>query len=833
MKKYLLCMILASFVLLLAGCGVQEEVSKQTERVPGEVLELTGKDFSLIASGDEMELLLDPSTATLRWQDKKTGIYRDTRIFDSSQTDVTLKSDLVMSFFTGTKSDRYKSYSTMDNFTYSVDSDGVTYEKLDNGVRVVYFIGNEKVSYKDFPAYISDERMNDLIIQYLDSKQMKTLKKQYRQLKSGDWSRTTNKDNPLSGLSASALYDIFYNVGHYTYEELEFDDTEFDKLDELPQRQQFEISMDYTLDGNDLVVHVNTAEMVYNEDYPIRNLSILPYFLSTTDTDGYLFVPDGSGALINLDNTKTLEYQFNSGYWNDDILQTATTYSTSASTMTAPVYGIKTSDCAILGIIEKGAEAATLSAYVKGAYNNIPYSRVSLSFGIREDQSLDSFVSALTNFTLKKVNTDYYSDDITLRYCFLTGDEADYSGMAGKYRDYLINRGDLKVNPVEEEAPVFVELLGYIDSTRYFLGIPYSGKTVITGFADAGNILSDMSSRGIKNAKIDYRGIANGGMLQRSAKKVRISSELGGEKGLSSLEALSRELGYELFPDLQLQTVTTLKGLSKKDISFFISGTAAQLYEFNLVSHTRDAKDKYPVYIISPTYIRDYVNSVDGSYSRLGLKNLASEDFYSFISADYRNKGNVSMTTAMPEYKAALKELSSSYRLMLSNPISEAWSDTTYITDLPVTGIELKVTDAYVPFLEMVFSGSTVYSTEVLNTNSFDMTKEMMKAMEYGSAMKFRFIAADIGDLQNTKADDIFLAEYDTLKEIVADLYSEYEGFYDRIAGARLVSHELLSDDGSVVRTEWSNGTVMYFNYSEEAAEADSIELAPMSYTYR
>lgn len=830
MKKLHLCLILASFAMVLAGCGKTAPVSKYVPREPGEAMEITGSGFQLIASGDETELYIDPSTVTLRWQDKKTGEYQDTRVFDSEVADSALKNDLVAYYYSGAESNRYSVVSNMDTLTYCVETGNLSYEKLDNGVRIVYSISNDKVTYKDFPAYISDERFQSLVVSHCSSKQKKILKSQYRQLNSGDWSRTTNKDNPLAGLSATALYEIFYETGEYTEEELRYDNELYDKLDEMPQRQDIELAMDYYLDGNDLMVHINTAEISYNDDFPLKSLSVLPYFLSSKENDGYLFIPDGSGALINLDNTKVKEYQFSSRYWNGDILQTSSKYATTNAYMTAPVYGIKTGNHAILGIIEEGAEVCTLSAYAKGTFNNVPYSRASLSFAIREDQSLANYNSAIVNYTLRRVSDDYYTGNITLRYKFLTGDKADYAGMAGAYRDQLISEGKIKINPSEETAPIFIEMLGAIDSTKYFLGIPYKGTTTVTDFAKATEILKDMNEKGVKNIFLDYVGLANGGMLQRSCESVNIMSQLGGKSGLLALNEFAQSIDASVYPNFQLQTANTTKRLSKDKRAFVISGAVAQIYDFSVISHTTVTDDDYPTYIITPTYMTDYINNFSKSYSKLGYTNLASEDLFTFISPNYKKDENLSITNAMPYYKAAIENLSNDYSLMLSNPISEAWAYIDYAEDIPSSGLNLKVMDAYVPFLQMVLSGNITYSTEIINNNSYDMTLDLYKAMEYGAALKFRVVGADTSILQNTKANDVFLAEYDTLSDIIKDLYAEYSDYYELVKGAYITDHELYAGDGSVAKTTFSNGVEIIFNYTDEAVTVGQTKVEPKSY---
>lgn len=832
MRKLMLYTMLASF-LLLAGCKTEAEVSKNVPRTPGETYQVTGEGFVLVSSGDTMELYLDAETATLRWMNKHTGDYYDTKVFDSEVTDSTLKNDVIATYFAGTAEDVYKKTATMDSYTYGVEQENVSFEKIDNGVKVVYNLGSDKITHKDFPVRISDERMQELVIQYIDDKQMKTLKKQYRQLSDGSWSRIATDEYPLAGLSATAMYKMFYEDGKYTYDELLYDNTEAGKLDQMPTRQDIEIAIDYYLDGDDLMVHVDTAEISTHEDFPLKSLNLIPYFMSTRETDGYMFIPDGSGALIYLDNTKKSEYQFTSRYWNGDVLQGASTYTTTNATMTAPIFGLKVGSHAVLGIIEDGAEMATLSAYTNGSYNSIPYSRLSLSFAIREDQVLGEFVDAVTNFTFKKASSDYYADDITIRYKFLEEDQASYSGMAIAYRDYLLENGGLTKKTAEDTAPLFVEMLGLVDSTQYILGIPYEGSTVVTNFADAKAILEDMNSRGIKNIKVDYAGIVNGGVSQRAAENVKLSKELGGTSGFNTLVSYATSIGAQIFPNLQLQTVNTSEGISKNNRAFFINGSVAEIYEFEPIQMTAITDADYPTYIISPNYLSAYISKISKSYEKLGVTTMASEDFMTFYGATYKNGENTSITTAMAAYEEAKNTLASKYELMLSNPVSEAWDAATYLTDIPYDGTNLKVIDCYVPFLQIVFSGTTTYSSEVLNHNSHDMTKEMMKSIESGSAMKFRVIAADVADLQETVLDNVFLAEYNTLKDNIAGLYAEYSEFYEKVAGASITDHELLDRDGNAVHVTWSNGVNVYLNYGKQSITVDGVNVPAGSYVVR
>ncbi len=822
MKKLRLFIIIAAILLFTTACSEKAAVNKYVERTPGEAASLSGDEFVTIGEGDEMLLMLNPSNGTIRWMEKDSEEYIDNKIFDPEQANPTLKSDIVAYYYTGSVSQPYTSYSSMDSYTYGIEMDTISYEWIDNGIRVVYDIGSDKVTYKDFPAYISEARMNELVLGYLDAAQQKTVLKQYRLTKSGVYARKANEESPLAGMAAPQLYRLFYEVGKYNYEELEKDNIEYNKADETPQRQIIKMTMDYYLDGEDLVVRVPTKEIAYSEDFPLKSLDILPYFLSTKErSDGYLFIPDGSGALIYLDNKKITEYQYTSRYFGGDVLINADSYTTSNGSMNLPIYGMKVGNKAILGIIEKGAETATLSAYANGAFNGIPYSRISLNFAIREDQTLSSFSGAITNFTLKKASPDYYSGDIQIRYQFLSGEEADYSSMAKAYSNYLQKNMGLTRHDFVSDANFFAEILGEVDKTEYFMGIPYEGKAALTTFGQAEEILNHLSGMGIKNMIVDYKGMVNGGLNQRSVRKVEISDRLGGKKGLQKLIETASRVDAQIYPGIRLQTAATSKGLPKNRRAFFISGQVAELYDFEPVQYSAVKESDYPTYILNPKYLPKYINRFQKSYEKLGLTNIGSDDFLTFIAGTYKKEEEISMTNAEPYYMEALEKLSSRYHLMLSDPMVSAYGSVDFITDLPMESSKMKVFDASIPFVQLVLEDYIIYSSEVINDNTYDVWNTVMKAIETKSALKFRFMYEDTSILKDTEADHIYTAEYEKWKETVGEYYQIYNAFYQQVKDASMIHHEIINRDNNIRVVTYSNGIKVYLNYSMEDIDID------------
>ena len=91
-------------------------------------------------------------------------------------------------------------------------------------------------------------------------------------------------------------------------------DHEMNNLDPpLPNLEIFQVPIEYVLDGPNLLVRIPAKDIVYPIDvedtlgekytFPLLRISVLEWFgAAGAEQDGYILVPDGSGALIYLNN---------------------------------------------------------------------------------------------------------------------------------------------------------------------------------------------------------------------------------------------------------------------------------------------------------------------------------------------------------------------------------------------------------------------------------------------------------------------------------------------------------------------------------------------------
>lgn len=833
---------------LLAGCSSSDEAESPAQPLTDYWANqefdttLAGADFVVVAENGGMQLQLNPGSGVIRWYDTETGAYQDTNMTHSEgMGNLTnrQRSDLLVTYFSGTKRNNklYDVVSTFDSYSMCVELGQLRYQKIDNGVRIVYMMGNDDFTYKNFPIRISDERMNEYVIQYLDASQLNNLKNNYyTQLSTGTWQRkfNTNDQNKIGNLALKEVEKLFYEIGHYTMDLLMEDlDAEGVAPEEYPSNLFISVPVEYTLSDGDLVVSVDTTMIETGADNPINKLELIPYFLtSAADKDleeGYMFVPDGSGALIYLDSDKMREYHFASAFYNGDKLVNATTYEQKKEMM-MPVFGMKTSESTIFGIIEDGAEVAFMDAYVTGQDNSEPFCKLKLSFDIQTQQAVSTGASnAAGEFTLYKASDDVYDDLIKIRYKWL-GADADYVDMANSYADYLVERG-LSSEAAEDDAPFYVELLGTTDKTQFMLGIPYDGKQTLTSFKQAQEILNDLSGAGVKNIKLLYSGLVNGGMNQRSLDKgIKFASGLGGSSDWNSLKSCADSVGAQIFPTLQLQTAYTRKKLSNDAVAWDIINERAQIYAFDPVQQEVDEENDYPLYIINPNYIGTYLNKVKSSYQdKIGLTTMATSDLFTFIPTNYQDH-QVSLSTGRQIMNDVVSQLTDGMTIMLSNPASDAYAYSNYLTDIPTEGSGMRIFDASIPFMEMVLNGYKTYSSESLNLESTDVDANFMHVLEGGSAPKFTFMYNDSSLLSQTEQENYFAVDYSYWKDRIVKYYNDYQTFFNATKGAVISAHELYDRNEYLRIVTYSNGVKVYFNYSDEDETIDGVSVPALSY---
>ncbi len=355
---------------------------------------------------------------------------------------------------------------------------------------------------------------------------------------------------------------------NYTMPDIVADETEVGFVNKLDKKPVFRLSLEYTFaeDGS-LQVRLPANSITFDEtSYTLRNVSVLRYFgVGDIGEDGYIFVPDGSGAIIEFEDFDSASLTFD--MYGDDYCYSSLDASDAYSEqLTMPVYGVvysekpgastskysgdkERTDGGYLAIIEQGSSLSSLQVEVGGAHK---FGGIYTKF---EPFPSDTYnladtisVGASGEYTI--VSKSKYTGSYVTRYVMLADDTvaanagvdytpASYVGMATYYRAYLEGRGDITpLEEVNDDLPLYVEAFGSMNVKDKFLTFPITVSIALTEFDDVTTMYDELASAKtvLYNKYLQYKATAEAALkdedlslYQRSLAKAERYLELSEE----------------------------------------------------------------------------------------------------------------------------------------------------------------------------------------------------------------------------------------------------------------------------------------------------------------
>ena len=591
-------------------------------------------------------------------------------------------------------------------------------------------------------------------------------------------------------------------------------------------KYKFGVTLKVELTEDGLKATVPDSSIIENSDTYIGTLAIYPCMgVSYLDQkEGYMFIPDGNGALIYLEDN---EKRFNTGYssmiYGDDIGFTESTVANllwgryemlnDQNLTIAPVYGIAHTDddLAYLAIVEDGAERATIEAQPNGV--NVQYNRAYAKFLLRKRYTQPTSNNS-TSGSFHLVEADRSHSDLTVRFLFLTGEDANYCGMANAYRDYLLDRGDLVVQE-DNSYRTRIDFLG-TEREEFLIGTKAVAMTTVE---DIYGIYEDLAGVGVTDLFSLYKGWQKGGLYDLPITSYKADKNIGSTKELTQLikDAESKDISFYLYnealrinPDEQNATFNVVKKVNKK---VFEESTYKEVYS--------------TFRFLTPTRSNTLLNKFAKSYTKQGVDNIALAGITNNLFTYTYSNVPYTRFQAAGTYVKAVEELDASTDLVMEEPFAYLWKNTKAFLDMPVYMSNYLYEDESVPFLSIVLKGVMPVYADYVN---FEANKEefFLKLIETGSYPSFYITKESAADLIYTNSSDIYSSQYDVYKDEIIQYTNELKAVYDAVAGAVITGHEIL--DNGVRIVTYSNGTQIYLNYSSAAQTVDGVSIDTMSY---
>ena len=626
----------------------------------------------------------------------------------------------------------------------------------------------------------------------------------------------------------------------YTPEDIVTDHGTFGLTAPEQNYERFVIPLEIVLDGRGFIVRVRGREIEYGVDvpyragptsttvsYPVLSLDLLPFFSAARrDDPGYLFVPSGSGAIIDLAERKAGARSLTVPVYGGDFSIEPKPGAGDHGYL--PVFGAVANDTGFLAIIESGASIASVSVLKAGVYN--AYHTVFADFTITEGRTAaretgDALFGAYAIYA-----PESYAGDVVARYHLLAAGSADYSSMARIYREHLVAQG-LPRQASGAGQPLFLDVTASVPTTATVAGVPYRSTAVATGYRDARAILAELDNP--DGLIVRYAGWLAGGTAHRFPRRVSLNRKLGSRGELLSLLDFCRQHGIGFYPAVDFLTVNE-RGLFD---GFAASREAARGLDrapVRLLDSNPALTEDVPTgaYLISPAALRGLVASFARHYGRMDHPYLGLDRFGALSFSDYRRGAEPERIFNPEETLDVLGETASyladgGFRLLIEGANAHLIPRAAAVMHVPYRDADYDIVTRTIPFMQMVLHGSVPYSSEPINYQA-DPRTALLRAIESGSSLAFAVIG-DAPALPEPLHDvDLYASVYVSWRDTMVRMHGTLNRALSGLAGVPIRAHATLADGVRVTRYE--NGVDVVVNYRDEPYTHAGMTVGPMDY---
>ncbi|MBQ6848184.1 MAG: hypothetical protein IJO62_04655 [Clostridia bacterium] len=822
MKKVFLKSIalLTAALLFVSGSFIISAEPSDTDEVA--TAQIDGMELML--ENDKFELLFNKNDGSAALKNKSTGYiwYTNPSASDEEggESSAKIKSQLFMYYYSGLI------LTEMDSHSFGVEmGNELEFKKEDKSVTVKYSLGKEVIVKEMLPEVISKERMEKNVLSKLTEEEQEKLLSRYKLYIRDDLGEETFeaiefeypsiKDydiyirQNIPPYLLQGLYDCFTKAG-YTSEDLQKDCDDNGIINTYDPDPHFEVELVYKLTSDGFSVSVDTEKITYYDTYKPVRICVLPYFGACgAEETGYMLVPDGCGAIIELNNGKTKEDNYWKEFFGADKVYDNDYAEIDSQDSVLPVFAMSNSKAGYLASITSGYEAAGVCADIAGRMN--AYNYIYPFFNLYSSELLALTSNSNDKFML--YNEKILASDIQIDY-HITDTAKTYSEFAVMYRDILNKDKVLPTGNKIDASVLDVNFFGTTTVSKRFLGIPYKMTETFTTYKQAEKILEKLD--GVK-VDVNYLSALEGGIKQKSADSIKLESKLGSKKDLAALKKAANSVSVTFSP----QSATKLK---RGDRIVGLNGGFARDVRYHVI--TRKANESM-FYMVAPSKLEKYADKVLKSVAKLDGVKLNLSDMGYNITSDFNEKCDTDRSEAKAYMQKYLEKFSSEMAITAEKGSYFSLPYLSKITSIPTDISGYGIEDYSVPFYQIVVSGSVDYSVSPLNDTGY-FRKHFLKAVEIGARLQYTWYYEKPDDIVNDYENYYCYNYKSTIKQ--AEKYSkEYSALAKKISGSSIINHTRIS--GDLAKTEWSNDVTVYVNYSDTPQVIDGVTIEAESFS--
>lgn len=589
---------------------------------------------------------------------------------------------------------------------------------------------------------------------------------------------------------------------------------------------ELEISYDVhvALTNEGITVEIPQDSIEENSDkFKMASLYVYPFlgYSILGDRQGYMFIPDGSGALIHLkDNNGKYKQPYSEMVFGENIgidesyvlsLFNRMNPFNDPENILMPVFGMVHTDSEFgyLGIIEEGQFSAKIEAYPSGAI--LPYNWITSKFIYRQVYNQPTSQDTGTMVVRQKNRNNF---DIKVHYHVVKDENANYMGLASNYRDYLLE--NQLINEKEIPFTTRVDFLG----AEVEQGLLRKKEVPMTTFHAAKQILTDLKGHNVDNILSIFKGWQNKGIYGGlPISSYQPDSSLDDELTLEELVSFSEENGIDLY-------------LYQDALRYNPDEHATNRYKLMKKFNKRNYEDKVygNVYnefnFLHPESTVKLLDKMKNEYKKANINNIMlsgiSNHLFSYSDG---NKERDRMKTK-DYYEQAISDYDENFHLLLEQPFAYLWSNTEALVDIPVSSSSYVFTDEDIPFIALTLRGIVPMFAEYTNFQA-NQEEFFLQLVEQGLYPSFYITDENPSALKNTNSSDVYSSEYERYQEMIPNYHEELQRIHQLVGNALITDHVRT---GKTTKVTFSNGVTIYLNYAENEAQIDGVSVKGLSY---
>ncbi len=597
---------------------------------------------------------------------------------------------------------------------------------------------------------------------------------------------------------------------NYTQEEMDKDHEETKYVSDELDPPLFKLALEYTLTAEGLSIRLPANGIRFDYSlYTLGRVIPLQYFgAGDMSQDGYLFYPDGSGALLYYEdlakkNTGTVtgkvygpDYAYHqiTGQ-HQEAIRVPVFGAINVVPDTQPVYdenGVLTgyetletkTTSGYLAILEEGDSMAQITAAWGGSQH--PFASAYTTFEPRPkdtyDLSGDASSGSDTTWTVE--SSRKYTGSYKMRIYMLSDRYADsngqcfapsYVGMANAYRHYLTDvAGILTALTLTdtENVPLYIESFGTVPDVQRFFSIPIEVNVPLTTFDNVQQMYKDLSTNGIVNVNFKLTGFANGGMYYTYPNRLNWMGEVGGDAGFSSLLSDAREKDYGIYPDFDFMYVKNRELFDGVDLKYAAARTIDNRYSNRRVYNaTHQEFVSFFEICVTPSMIEEYYVNFAQKYMGFDPIGISVASLGSDLNSDFGDKAPTNRDEAKKIISDVFKQLHEDYNgsVMTSGGNIYALKYTEHLLGAALDSSRFASASRSVPFVGMVLHGYVNFAGSAINMAG-NVNYQVLKAIENGAGVYFTLSYDNTG----------LLKEYEDLSQYYSVNYEIWAGEFDK-----------------------------------------------------